>query len=48
MRAEGHLPWISGANYGTAPLFFLRAPRAGENDLGSLSLTGLLWFKGLA
>ena len=26
MRAEANFPWISGANYGTAPLFFLRAP----------------------
>jgi len=25
MRAEGNFPWISGANHGTAPLFFLRA-----------------------
>ena len=25
MRAEANLPWISGANYGTAPLFFPRA-----------------------
>ena len=48
MRAEANFPWISGANYGTAPLFFLRASRAGENDLGSLSLMGLLRSKGLA
>ena len=46
MRAEGNLPWISGANYGTAPLFFPRAPRAVENDLGSLSLTGLILILG--
>ena len=26
MRAEANFPWISGANYGTAPLFFPRAP----------------------
>ena len=25
MRAEANFPWISGANYGTAPLFFPRA-----------------------
>ena len=26
MRAEANFPWISGANHGTPPLFFLRAP----------------------
>ena len=25
MRAEANFPWVSGVNYGTAPLFFPRA-----------------------
>ena len=48
MRAEANFPWISGANYGTAPLFHPRANRAVENDLGCLSLRGLLWSESLA